>query len=68
MKKIKFTLLIILCFSLLYAFSCTKTKIEREGEPDVFNVEEDNKQMNQAMQKARDTINTFIEYLKDPKD
>jgi len=53
---------------LLLSVSCKNDKITRKGEPDVYNVEEENKQMNEAMEKARNTIDIFKKYLKNPKE
>ena len=40
--------------------------VEREGEPDVYGVVENNTQMNAAMEKARQSVDTFIKALQNP--
>ena len=40
--------------------------VEREGEPDVYGVVENNAQMNAAIEKARQSVDTFIKALQNP--
>lgn len=52
----------LLALIFVFAVSCKQNgnnKTEREGEPDVYNVEESNSQMNNAIKEANAKINDF---------
>lgn len=59
-------LLMILALLPLVTFGQTD-KIERQGEPDIFNVETEDKEMNEAIKKARLTFDNFLATFKNKK-
>jgi uncharacterized protein YegJ (DUF2314 family) len=65
-KKMKVKILIIL---IVFCFvSCKKSdKIERESQPDVYNVEGSDKEMNGAIKKANQTLTDFNSALLNPE-
>ena len=57
---------LVFLFVFLAFLSCKRqsdSKIEREGEPDVFNVSDSDAEMNIAMETARNTIGVFTKAL-----
>lgn len=59
MKKIA-----IISSILFLAFACESNKTDktvREGKPDIYNVEKDDKEMNEAISKAKTTLSEFKE-------
>ena len=66
MKKI---IVFILISMLMYSCNTSnKSKVERDGEPDIYNVDETDFAMNDAMNKAKNTINLFEEAFENKSD
>jgi uncharacterized protein YegJ (DUF2314 family) len=59
------TLLIILSLISVVSFGQTN-KTERQGEPDIYNVESDDKEMNEAIKQSRVTFDNFLTTFKKP--
>ncbi|MBC8064979.1 MAG: DUF2314 domain-containing protein [Chlorobia bacterium] len=64
----RFSLLVVASSLILTSVSCQKSATQetvyREGNPPVSSVSDDDPEMNKAIQKARDTLNSFIAELK----
>jgi uncharacterized protein YegJ (DUF2314 family) len=60
------TLLIILTLISFGTFGQTDKK-QRQGEPDIYNVESDDKEMNEAIKKSRLTFDDFLTTFKNKK-
>src|SRR5581483_9827416 len=71
MKSSSFIIIVSLLVCALYAQEKTTPAgegvIRRAGEPDCFQITDDNKPMAVAVQKARKTLNKFISVLRSPK-
>jgi uncharacterized protein YegJ (DUF2314 family) len=71
LKTIRLVGLLVIIGTTIYG-GITKNKIgsrlEREGKPDVLMVGSGNESMNQAMVEARNTVQTFIDNLNQPKE
>lgn len=57
--KLQKTTTLLLFFSILILSCNSNSKIERENEPTIYNVGEDDAEMNKAIQKAKQTIDSF---------
>jgi uncharacterized protein YegJ (DUF2314 family) len=60
------TLLVILSLISTVSFG-QNHKIERQSEPDIYNVYSDDKEMNEAIKLSRLTFDTFLKTFKKPK-
>jgi hypothetical protein len=60
------TLLITLTLISFATFGQTDKK-QRQGEPDIYNVESDDKEMNEAIKKSRLTFDDFLTKFKNKK-
>jgi uncharacterized protein YegJ (DUF2314 family) len=60
------TLLVILTLTSFVTFGQTD-KTQRQGEPDIYNVESDDKQMNEAIKKSRLTFDDFLTTFQNKK-
>lgn len=54
MQKIAFFFI-----NLIMMFSCNSKKIERENQPDIYNVESNDIEMNKAIENAKQTLDSF---------
>lgn len=45
--------------TLIMMFSCNSKKIERENQPDIYNVESNDIEMNKAIENAKQTLDSF---------
>lgn len=61
------TILAIVIMVLVAACGQT-TKTEREGEPDIYSVTDDDAGMNEAIKKSRQTFDNFLNTLRNRKD
>ncbi|WP_082960111.1 YegJ family protein [Maribacter hydrothermalis] len=61
--KNTFIYFVSLLFMLSSCKENTSAKTERNGEPDVYNVEDDNAKMNQAMEAAKNSVQEFQDAL-----
>jgi uncharacterized protein YegJ (DUF2314 family) len=60
------TLIFILTLISFVAFGQTDNN-QRQGEPDIYNVESNDKDMNEAIKKSRLTFDDFLKTFKNPK-
>ncbi|OCL26325.1 hypothetical protein U472_09965 [Orenia metallireducens] len=59
MKKIMFCFII----ASLIISGCSQNVVKRENQPDIYLVENENKEMNQAIQKTKENLSIFIKEL-----
>jgi uncharacterized protein YegJ (DUF2314 family) len=53
----------------IYFLACGQVaKTERPGEPDIYSVESEDKEMNEAIEKSRSTFDTFLATFNNPKE
>ena len=62
----KNSILALIIFPLIFSYCQKYDKVEREGEPDVYNVDQDDLGMNNAIKEAQSSIRYFIKCLNSP--
>jgi hypothetical protein len=62
--KLMKLLTMLLCLGLI---GCTNGQIKREGEPTIINIQDGDKEMNDAIKKANDTLDEFKNALNGKK-
>jgi len=60
--------LVLIFFGLVTLVACGQaTKTERQGQPDIYNVDDGDKEMNDAIKKSRQTFDNFLTAFKKQK-
>ena len=60
--------IIFIIVGLVTLVACGQTtKTERQGQPDIYSVEDSDKEMNEAIKKSRQTFDIFLTTFKNPK-